>query len=237
MQGVAWNPKHPVLATLSSDRKCRFYNSTTKKLITKTYKALLNMPVNKLTRRKADKKDTTKTESKNENDSATKNETDTETKTKEEPEVMETEQTNTGDDDKGEKAKKTDNSEQKPESDASKQGRLFHDDTFKGFFRRLAWSNDGELLVVPSGVVETDAQAKVTHCTYVFTRLELTKPAVCLPTMEKYTIAAKFCPLLYKLRPTKRKNASKEENLAPWEKYYLLCPTEWCTRLPHKTQS
>ena len=71
MQGVAWNPKHPVLATLSSDRKCRFYNSTTKKLITKTYKALLNMPVNKLTRRKADKKDTTKTDSKNENDSAT----------------------------------------------------------------------------------------------------------------------------------------------------------------------
>ena len=222
MQGVAWNPKHPVLATLSSDRKCRFYNSTTKKLITKTYKALLNMPVNKLTRRKADKKDTTKTDSKNENDSATKNETDTDTKNKDETEVMETEQTNTGDDAKGEKAKKSDNSDQKPDSDASKQGRLFHDDTFKGFFRRLAWSNDGELLVVPSGVVETDAQAKVTHCTYVFTRLELTKPAVCLPTMEKYTIAAKFCPLLYKLRPTKRKNASKEENLAPWEKYQTL---------------
>ena len=26
-----------------------------------------------------------------------------------------------------------------------KNVRLFHDDTFKGFFRRLSWSNDGKL--------------------------------------------------------------------------------------------
>ena len=26
---------------------------------------------------------------------------------------------------------------------AAKSVRLFHDDTFKGFFRRLQWSNDG----------------------------------------------------------------------------------------------
>ena len=29
-------------------------------------------------------------------------------------------------------------------SKEEKSVRLFHDDTFKGFFRRLAWSNDGE---------------------------------------------------------------------------------------------
>ena len=33
----------------------------------------------------------------------------------------------------------------------------------------------GELLVVPSGVMETDSDAKPIHCTYVFTRLELNK--------------------------------------------------------------
>merc|ERR1719431_730812 len=51
--------------------------------------------------------------------------------------------------------------------DVDKSVRLFHDDTFKGFFRRLSWSNDGELLVVPSGVIETDGEAgTVTHCTW-----------------------------------------------------------------------
>ena len=81
--------------------------------------------------------------------------------------------------------------------------------------------------MVPSGVVESDSQAKVTHCTFVFTRLELSKPAVCLPTMEKYTIAAKFCPMLFKLRPVKRKDASaakqdKDAVIAPWEKYETM---------------
>ena len=33
VQGVAWNPKLPLLATHSSDRACRVYNSTTKKMI------------------------------------------------------------------------------------------------------------------------------------------------------------------------------------------------------------
>ena len=33
----------------------------------------------------------------------------------------------------------------------------------------------GELLVVPSGVMETDTEAKVTHCTYVFTRIDLNR--------------------------------------------------------------
>lgn len=158
------------------------------------------MPLSKLSRKKADKKDAKQPIAKDDVDTT---ETD-------------------------EVKKETEEETAKTESDApkqdceTKQGRLFHDDTFKGFSRRLAWSNDGELVVVPSGVVEIDGEAKVTHCTYVFTRLDLTKPAVCLPTLEKYTIAAKFCPLLYKLRPIKRKNVGKDDNLAPWEKFQTL---------------
>ena len=96
--------------------------------------------------------------------------------------------------------------------------RLFHDDTFKGFFRRLCWSNDGELLVVPSGVVETDEEKNFTHCSWVFTRLNLAKPVLCLPTKDKYTIAVKFHPKTFSLRqPSKKLSSTKIEDPA-WVK-------------------
>lgn len=56
-----------------------------------------------------------------------------------------------------------------------KNVRLFHDDTFKSFYRRMAFSPDGEILVVPSGVMEIDGEAGVTHCTYVFSRTNFSK--------------------------------------------------------------
>merc|ERR1712098_863675 len=43
IQGVSWNKKHNLVSTLSSDRSCRTYNSSTKKLISKNYKAHLNL--------------------------------------------------------------------------------------------------------------------------------------------------------------------------------------------------
>ena len=46
----------------------------------------------------------------------------------------------------------------------------------------------GEILVVPSGVIETDGDTKVTHCTWVFSRVDLSKPALCLPTKDKYVL-------------------------------------------------
>jgi len=51
--------------------------------------------------------------------------------------------------------------------------RLFHDETFKGFFRRLSWSPDGEVLVAPSGVLETAEASKVQHCSWLFTKVDL----------------------------------------------------------------
>ena len=42
-------------------------------------------------------------------------------------------------------------------SSKSKALRMFHDDTMKSFFRRLAFSPDGQLLVVPSGCLEQGA--------------------------------------------------------------------------------
>jgi hypothetical protein len=41
VQGVAWNPRHPLLATLSSDRALRVYSTASKKLTAKVHKANL----------------------------------------------------------------------------------------------------------------------------------------------------------------------------------------------------
>ena len=56
-----------------------------------------------------------------------------------------------------------------------KNVRLFHDDTFQSFFRRMDMSPDGQLLVIPSGVLEIDGEATVKNCTYVFSRTDLSR--------------------------------------------------------------
>ena len=47
---------------------------------------------------------------------------------------------------------------------------LFHDDTLKSFFRRLCFSPDGQLLIVPSGIIENPASDKNSNATFIFTR-------------------------------------------------------------------
>lgn len=56
-----------------------------------------------------------------------------------------------------------------------KSVRLFHDDTFQSFYRRLSFSPDGELLAVPSGVLEIDGETQVENCTYIFSKHNLNK--------------------------------------------------------------
>lgn len=172
VQGVSWNKKHNILSTLGSDRSCRTYNSTTNKIISKTYKSGLNLKVDSAPKKKK------------------------EVKPSEAPVTSETS-------DKEVVDNKDEKKEEIKEPIKEKEVRLFHDETFKGFFRRLSWSNDGEILVVPSGVIETDGDAKVTHCSWVFSRVDLVKPVLCLPTKDKYTIAVRFSPKMYALRNLK----------------------------------
>ncbi|XP_067010569.2 chromatin assembly factor 1 subunit B [Anabrus simplex] len=77
--------------------------------------------------------------------------------------------------------------------------RLFHDDTLKSFFRRLSFSPDGEILVAPTGFIEIPDSDKHCNATYIFTRSELNKPVVYLPSPNEYTVAVRFCPLLFEL--------------------------------------
>jgi len=201
VQGVAWNPKHNMLSTVGSDRSCRTYNSKVMKLMSKTYKCTLNMEGHGKSKSAGKKKKVVEKENK------TKEE---ETEKKQEDEVLKLKSP------KDSSVKEVEDEKEGAEKKKKREDqsvRLFHDDTFKGFFRRLCWSNDGELLVVPSGVVETDEEKNFTHCSWVFTRLNLAKPVLCLPTKDKYTIAVKFHPKRFSLRqPSKKLPSSKPED-------------------------
>lgn len=84
--------------------------------------------------------------------------------------------------------------------------RLFHDDTLKSFFRRMSFSPDGQILVTSSGIMETvDEQSKnknITNVSYVFARKSFTKPVLYVPSLNQYSVAVQFSPLLYKLKQT-----------------------------------
>jgi len=91
-----------------------------------------------------------------------------------------------------------------------KTTKLFYDDTLKSFCRRLCFSPDGEIIAAPSGILE-DESGKNTNVTYIFSRHNPSVPALYLPS-DKYTIAVRFCPLLFNLNPIpKEKEQSKDE--------------------------
>lgn len=83
--------------------------------------------------------------------------------------------------------------------------KLFHDDTFRTYFRRLSFTPDGTLLLVPSGYVEMGAEGeerKVLYGTYVFPTMgSFSTPSAILVSPRQCTIAVRCCPLLFELRP------------------------------------
>lgn len=86
--------------------------------------------------------------------------------------------------------------------------RLFHDDTLQTFFRRLAFSPDGQLIITPSGVAEIEGAPKPLNTTYIYSRFSLKQPAVILPSPDQYTVAVRCCPLLFELREHDENNVS-----------------------------
>lgn len=102
VQGVAWDPRCRYLATLSTDRSMRVYNAASQKMVAKSNKCTLPLPVGHTL--------------------------------------------------------------------AGEMVRLYHDDTLQTFFRRLCFSPDGSILVVPSGVLEGGDLPKPVHATYIYTR-------------------------------------------------------------------
>ncbi|XP_017877926.1 chromatin assembly factor 1 subunit B isoform X1 [Ceratina calcarata] len=83
----------------------------------------------------------------------------------------------------------------------NKRVRLFYDDTFKSFFRRLTFSVDGSLIIVPSGIIEPlETTEKISNATLVFSRHSLKEPLMLLPSLDEPTIAVRCCPIYFKLQ-------------------------------------
>lgn len=79
--------------------------------------------------------------------------------------------------------------------------RLFYDDTFQSFFRRLAFSPDGLFIIAPSGIIEPqESSEKLSNATIIFSRNNIKEPLIILPTLEQCTIAVRCCPVYFELR-------------------------------------
>ncbi|XP_061344212.1 chromatin assembly factor 1 subunit FAS2 [Gastrolobium bilobum] len=79
---------------------------------------------------------------------------------------------------------------------------LFHDETLPSFFRRLAWSPDGSFLLVPAGSYKINTASESVNAAYIFSRKDLSRPAIQLPCASKPVVAVRFCPIIFNLRGT-----------------------------------
>ncbi|XP_010462929.1 PREDICTED: chromatin assembly factor 1 subunit FAS2-like isoform X2 [Camelina sativa] len=77
---------------------------------------------------------------------------------------------------------------------------LFHDETLPSFFRRLSWSPDGSFLLIPAGSFKVLPTSEAVNATYVFSRKDLSRPALQLPGASKPVVVVRFCSVAFKLR-------------------------------------
>uniref|UniRef100_A0A224XQF3 Putative chromatin assembly complex 1 subunit b/cac2 n=1 Tax=Panstrongylus lignarius TaxID=156445 RepID=A0A224XQF3_9HEMI len=86
-------------------------------------------------------------------------------------------------------------------TEGDKPTRLFHDDTLKSFFRRLAFSPDGSLLAAPSGCLPESPDVGATkNATWIFLRRKPSSPVLHYPSLNQPTMVTKWCPLIFTLR-------------------------------------
>lgn len=78
----------------------------------------------------------------------------------------------------------------------------FYPESFSSFFRRLTFSTDGSLLVIPATIMEVSN--KKSDCSIIFSRLDFKNPIAILPH-PKPSLACVFNPRLFKLRNTDSK--------------------------------
>ena len=95
----------------------------------------------------------------------------------------------------------------------------FHDDTVPTFFRRIAWSPDGNLLVCPTGA------SKEINCSYVFSRKSFPHAILELPHGRYPSVCVRFSPILYELISNGEKSAEKLFDL-PYRMVYAIGATD-----------
>ncbi|OBA23943.1 WD40 repeat-like protein, partial [Metschnikowia bicuspidata var. bicuspidata NRRL YB-4993] len=93
---------------------------------------------------------------------------------------------------------------------ATKLNYLYHSENLQSFFRRLAFSPDGSLLLVPLGIykyencrddtLDGSIETGLLNTVYIYTRTGLNQSPVChLPGLSKPAIAVAFCPTMFEL--------------------------------------
>lgn len=80
---------------------------------------------------------------------------------------------------------------------------LYYPETLQSFFRRLAFSPDGSILVTPAGLEETSNNETLNNVLYIYSRASLlTSPIYKITGLSKPAIAVSFNPIRYKLDGT-----------------------------------
>ena len=81
----------------------------------------------------------------------------------------------------------------------SKKHQMFVDENLTTFFRRPAWSPDGNLLLIPTGLYRDALSSQSLFTTYVYIRGAWNRPVAHIPSGADASIGVKFSPKLYKL--------------------------------------
>lgn len=114
-----------------------------------------------------------------------------------------------------------------------KAQRMFHDESVVR--RRLEFTCDGSLLIVPSGCLNKKPgdQAEQINTAYIFTRGCLSKPAVVLPGFKQPATVIRCCPVKFHLRENEENNSNSAIDL-PYRLIFAVASTD--TLLLYDTQ-
>ncbi|PKI83308.1 Chromatin assembly factor 1 subunit [Malassezia vespertilionis] len=114
-----------------------------------------------------------------------------------------------------------DNLHARPAAPGTPAQRLYGDDRYSSFFRRLSFSPDGAFLATPTGqFLQYNAEGKpdvMASAVYLHARGNFRRacaPIAALPGHKTATVAVRFSPILYHLRVPKRSPCGTEKNAA-----------------------
>ncbi|ANZ73920.1 BA75_00259T0 [Komagataella pastoris] len=79
---------------------------------------------------------------------------------------------------------------------------LYHNETLQSFFRRMAFSPDGNILATPAGIFKSSDDSPESHTVYLYGRGSLSQaPIAHLPGLKKPAVAVRFSPVKLDLVP------------------------------------
>lgn len=171
VQGVCWDPLNEYITSHSSDKTARFYSNNKSKVVRKNSFKSKNIPLRTLKHKPSESSLVA-----NEVFDSAAASTETET------------------------AKSSSIADAAKGEIKYKETKLFYDENVNTFFRRPCWSPDGNLVFLPCGQYSLPDSKDSINVTYAFSRDDITRPLLCIPTCGKPSVAVRFSPVLYRLR-------------------------------------